>query len=73
MAPEGTVVYVHGTDPPTCAICFEALREPVMIKGGKCTHSFCRECLVAHLANQDHLELARTCPECRAEASARGR
>ena len=66
VPPEGTVVYAHGTDPPACPICLEALREPVAIKGA-CTHSFCRECLVAHLAR------ARTCPECRAKAPARGR
>ena len=69
VAPAGTQVFVQGHDAEnlTCAVCLEVLREPVMFKGGACSHSFCRECLVAHLRT------ARNCPECRAGAPRRGR
>ena len=63
-------MYVQGNVPDslTCAVCFEVLREPVVIKGAQaCTHSFCRECLVGSLDN------ARRCPTCRAKAPGRGR
>ena len=71
MAPEGTEVYAQGThihDSLKCPVCFEVLREPVMLKGGQaCTHSFCRECLVKHL------ERTRNCPTCREAALDGGR
>eukprot|EP00232_Nephroselmis_pyriformis_P005803 CAMPEP_0182908660 /NCGR_PEP_ID=MMETSP0034_2-20130328/35329_1 /TAXON_ID=156128 /ORGANISM="Nephroselmis pyriformis, Strain CCMP717" /LENGTH=162 /DNA_ID=CAMNT_0025044851 /DNA_START=105 /DNA_END=588 /DNA_ORIENTATION=+ len=41
VAPEGTQVYVQGNVPDslTCAVCFEVLREPVVIKGAQAVHA----------------------------------
>jgi hypothetical protein len=69
VAPAGTVVHAHGGIPDylKCAVCLDALKEPVMLKGGVCSHCYCRKCLLPHLRR------ARTCPECRGTAVETGR
>jgi hypothetical protein len=69
-APDGEVT-VYVSPPPEaleCAICLDAkvMRDPHIIRGAGCSHSFCRQCLVSCL------ERERQCPKCRSPAADQG-